>query len=90
MAPQPWATVEQTGWLEARISVFRQHQDNCNVAHFWPGVIREWFEAFPEREALFRGVYGPLDEQQTAELAGMTQKRAKVSSSPWFRVFLPV
>ena len=80
MAPEPWATITQKAWLEAHIAAFRQHQDNCIVGRFWAEVIREWFEAFPERDALYPGVYGPLDEQQTTELQNKTRKRVNVSN----------
>ena len=80
MAPDRWATPEQREWLEARVTVFRQHQDNCIVARFWTEAFRDWFEAYPEREALYPGFYGPLNEQETAQLSEKTKKRKKVSA----------
>ena len=82
MAPSCWATPEQQEWLEKRITAFRQHQDSCIVACFWPEVFRDWFEVYPERDALYPDFYGPLNGLETVESCEKTKKRKKASSSP--------
>ncbi|KAJ7469196.1 hypothetical protein FB451DRAFT_1560174 [Mycena latifolia] len=52
MAPPPWATPEQTSWLDGWLKDYITRQAEHKLHIFWPAMFEAWFRQFPEYPAL--------------------------------------
>ncbi|KAF7338920.1 hypothetical protein MSAN_02215300 [Mycena sanguinolenta] len=52
MAPTPWATPEQTAFLQAWLPIYVQRQAEQKLSLFWPSMEEAWFQKYPEQAAL--------------------------------------
>ena len=68
MAPQGWTTPDQLQFLQSRMDAYRDAKAEGNVTHFHHKLYRDWFQAFPERAALFPSLDGDLTPEQTIAL----------------------
>jgi hypothetical protein len=79
MPGKPWTSADQAAFLTENLPHYLEAQASKVLsAAFWPRIFREWFEKFPEREALFPGVVS-LTEEQVAQLQTALEDRHKVS-----------
>jgi hypothetical protein len=54
MAPKPWATDEQMGFLNSKLSGYLDAQKNQTTSQFLVRFYEDWFREFPELEE-FKG-----------------------------------
>lgn len=50
MAPPPWASDEQTMFLESRIDDYLDHQREGTLSSFWILLYEPWFQRWPVRD----------------------------------------
>ena len=58
MPRKPWATKEQTTFLEERVERFRKCKSADRQAYtdFWEETNNAWFNHWPEHESVFPGL----------------------------------
>jgi hypothetical protein len=61
MAPQRWANLEQTAFLESRRADYLKHQADGKLPRFWAQIHEEWFVRWSERDRLHPREVGEPD-----------------------------
>jgi hypothetical protein len=79
MPGKPWTTQDQANFLQSYVVQFQEAQANRDLSTFWPRIFREWFERFPEKEAIFPECEA-LTEAQEGQLKEAINQRYKVSA----------
>ncbi|KAJ7898273.1 hypothetical protein B0H14DRAFT_3424632 [Mycena olivaceomarginata] len=89
MAPQSWASTEQTLYLKSWIPEFMRRQAERKIHLFWPSMFGEWFQKYPEHVELNLPLPSdPAVDSLTAaqiEQLGVGIKDRKQKLQNWFR-----
>lgn len=87
MAPKPWATNDESTWLQTKIPTYIAHKTSQTLFNFWPEMYEGWFRKFPEAPRIGLpdlnedGDAPDLTPEEREALADALTARKKVSPS---------